>query len=202
MTSSMIRSRPELLFVVGLVLLVARPAWADRAAARATAARAQAEYNVGHFSAAIELFTQAYSLEPAPGLLFNIAQSYRQLGDHERAAFFYRRYLSLSVKRPANAALVQQLIVEEEGKIAPLPPTLPREPKLSSLEPRQAPDSAPAWTKEISAPGASTSTPLVKRWWFWTGLGAAATAVGTATYLVATAPRPSSPTTLGEVSTR
>src|SRR4051794_36947968 len=49
-------------------------------------------YNLGHFQDAIVDFEKAYNIDPAPILLFNIAQSHRQLGDKERALFFYRRY--------------------------------------------------------------------------------------------------------------
>ena len=38
------------------------------------------------------LYTAAHDAKPLPALLFNIAQCHRQLGNHERALFFYRRH--------------------------------------------------------------------------------------------------------------
>lgn len=64
-------------------------------------------YNLGHFPEAIADFEKAYNVDPAPILLFNIAQSHRQLGDKERALFFYRRYLE-QAPNAANKAEVEQ----------------------------------------------------------------------------------------------
>lgn len=64
-------------------------------------------YNLGHFQEAITDFEKAYNQDPAPILLFNIAQSHRQLGDKERALFFYRRYLE-QAPNAGNKAEVEQ----------------------------------------------------------------------------------------------
>src|SRR5205814_10008777 len=64
-------------------------------------------YNLGHFQDAIVDFEKAYNIDPAPILLFNIAQSHRQLGDKERALFFYRRYLE-QAPNAGNKAEVEQ----------------------------------------------------------------------------------------------
>lgn len=64
-------------------------------------------YNLGHFQDAITDFEKAYNIDPVPILLFNIAQSHRQLGDKERALFFYRRYLE-QAPNPPNKGEVEQ----------------------------------------------------------------------------------------------
>jgi len=51
------------------------------------------EYSLGHFAESSALFEEAYQLDPAPVLLFNVAQCQRHLGNSERALLFYRRYL-------------------------------------------------------------------------------------------------------------
>ncbi|MHB8420172.1 MAG: protein kinase domain-containing protein [Myxococcales bacterium] len=62
--------------------------------ARARAEAAQIAYDVGRFDKALKLFSQTYELAPQPNLLFDIAQCHRQLGNTERALFFYQRYLA------------------------------------------------------------------------------------------------------------
>ena len=65
---------------------------ADRPA-RVLFERAEAKFDLGSFEAALADYQAAYELEPLPGFLFNIGQCYRNLGDYERARFFYRRFL-------------------------------------------------------------------------------------------------------------
>jgi tetratricopeptide (TPR) repeat protein len=60
--------------------------------------KGQANYEGGQFQAAIELFKQAYELVRDPAYLFNIAQSYRKIGDCLAAFDYYNRYLGESPK--------------------------------------------------------------------------------------------------------
>ncbi|MBN9688443.1 MULTISPECIES: tetratricopeptide repeat protein [unclassified Corallococcus] len=73
-------------------------------------------YDLGEFDRALKAFSEAYRLKPLPAFLFNIAQCHRQLNNPSRAAFFYRRYLSLSQGEPANADVVRELIAEMDTK--------------------------------------------------------------------------------------
>ena len=66
---------------------------AGKKAAKPHYEKGASECNLGHFAEAISEFEKAYEQDPAPILLFNIAQAHRQSGNNERAAFFYRRYL-------------------------------------------------------------------------------------------------------------
>jgi hypothetical protein len=75
-----------------------------------------AEYNLGHFPESVAEFEKAYELDPAPILLFNIAQAHRQNGNNERASFFYRRYLE-QAPNAANRAEVEKRMKELEGVI-------------------------------------------------------------------------------------
>ncbi len=85
-------------------------------------------YNLGHFQDAIGDFEKAYDLDPSPIFLFNIAQSHRQLGNKERALFFYRRYLEQAPKA-ANREDVERRIkdlqasVQQEAEAKQKPPT-------------------------------------------------------------------------------
>jgi len=73
-------------------------------------------YAIGHFDEAITEFESAYKLDPAPILLFNIAQANRHLGRKERALFFYRRYLEQAPAAP-NRADAQRHVTELEDEI-------------------------------------------------------------------------------------
>ena len=55
-------------------------------------------YGLGHYDRAIEAFSRAHALDPAPILLHNIAQAYWKKGDNERAVAFYRQYLEADPK--------------------------------------------------------------------------------------------------------
>jgi tetratricopeptide (TPR) repeat protein len=83
--------------------------------ARARFAEGNLAYDVGDFDKALKLFSEAYRIKPLPGFLFNMAQCHRQLGQFSRAAFFYRRYLSLLPEAP-SAPVVQELVQEMEAR--------------------------------------------------------------------------------------
>jgi tetratricopeptide (TPR) repeat protein len=124
--SSSIRSRSERwwlpVLLLGLCALAPRPAAGAeitneaKAQAREKYSEGNAAYEHGDFYKALGAFDAAYHLAPLPGFLFNVAQCHRQLGAYERAAFFYRRYLALSEKEPANAPMVKELIAEMDSK--------------------------------------------------------------------------------------
>ncbi|MFL5346296.1 MAG: tetratricopeptide repeat protein [Hyalangium sp.] len=125
MTSS-IRSRSERWWLSVLLLGVCALAPLSAVGAELTdeaKAQAREKYNQGNeayehgdFRKALTAFDAAYQLAPLPGFLFNVAQCHRQLGAYEHAAFFYRRYLALSEKEPANASMVKELIAEMDSK--------------------------------------------------------------------------------------
>lgn len=73
---------------------------AKKAKAKAAYDRGLSHYNLGEFDAAITEFKDAYAISSAPGLLFNIAQSYRLKKDYEQATYFYTTYLRLKPDAP------------------------------------------------------------------------------------------------------
>jgi tetratricopeptide (TPR) repeat protein len=64
--------------------------------------RGVTEYNLGRFENAVPELEKAYELDPAPILLFNIAQAHWKAGAHAKAVFFYRRFLA-TTPRPRTA---------------------------------------------------------------------------------------------------
>jgi tetratricopeptide (TPR) repeat protein len=127
--SSSIRSRSECWWwsalLVALFALAPGPAVGaeltdeTKAQARVKFSEGNAAYEQGDFREALKSFEAAYRLAPLPGFLFNVAQCHRQLGDFAQAASAYRRYLSLSDKEPANAAMVKDLIAEMDSQARP-----------------------------------------------------------------------------------
>ncbi len=88
-------------FAIAAILAAAPVARADNALrperipnkARELADKGRAYHQAGDYAAAVAAFKEAYVLAPSPGLLFNIAQSYRLAGNCDEAAWMYRRFL-------------------------------------------------------------------------------------------------------------
>jgi tetratricopeptide (TPR) repeat protein len=58
------------------------------------AASANAAYDAGDFGRAVSLYLEAYKLEPAAAVLYNVAIIYdKKLGEPDLASTFYRRYI-------------------------------------------------------------------------------------------------------------
>jgi tetratricopeptide (TPR) repeat protein len=168
----------------------AAPTAGDEAKARNHYKEAMTAYELGRFDQAIESFTRAHQLDPAPILLFNIAQSYRKKGDREQALSFYRRYLETNPE-PATRARVDAHIRElERPPAAPLS-TAPAAPPAAPLStapaapPAALPAAVPTATSQpavaaarqpiiLTAVPPSEDRPLHRRPWFWGTVGAAA----------------------------
>src|SRR3982750_638288 len=83
--------------------------------AKAHAARAKVHYDLGEYEKAAEEYIQVYRVRPLPALLYNIAQSYRQAGQYEKAKQFYRSYLRESKDISAsNRSAIAKAIREIE----------------------------------------------------------------------------------------
>lgn len=232
---SLIRSRSERWRLCFLLLalwgLVPRPAAGAelteeaKAQARARFNDGNAAYEQGNFREALTAFEAAYQLAPLPGFLFNVAQCHRQLGNYAHAASSYRRFLALSQKEPANAAMVKELIAEMDAKAKPSKPVVQtkaapskalhapgeaakerralKEAERKALDIRTSRSMA---AKEKSLPPAAMPSqavreerePLVRKWWVWAGAGAAVLVAGGVVYAL-TAPDSRTPT-LGTIS--
>jgi tetratricopeptide (TPR) repeat protein len=83
--------------------------------ARAHFDKAEKAFDLGRFEEALTEYQSAYEALPLPGFVFNLAQCYRNLGDDERAIFFYQRYLTLQPDAP-NRPVVEQLIAEQHRR--------------------------------------------------------------------------------------
>jgi tetratricopeptide (TPR) repeat protein len=211
---SSIRSRSERRFSA-IALAVLLGLWAVPAAAAEITDEAKAQarekftqgnqaYERGEFREALTAFDAAYKLAPLPGFLFNVAQCHRQLGAYERAAFFYRRYLSLSEKEPANAPMVKELIAEMDASTKPVQGSGLKEAGKKAVNSRTASTSFPGLSPE-ALPGTPMAEPepsksLARKWWVWAGAGAAVLVAGGIVYAATTPGQ--RPTSLGTIPGR
>jgi len=153
-------------------------------------------FNLGDYQTAITEYKAAYKLRPEPVLLYNIGQSCRLANDLQQAVFFYRAYLRNATNAP-NRHEVEERISRLEEQIA-----LQRSPPNNQLpiggasppqDPGRAPppaESAPAAPAAAAAStnatgplvvaptpaGRAKTTPVYKKWWLWTAVGAVAAA--------------------------
>jgi hypothetical protein len=126
----------------------ARAASDDEKHARALYERAEKSFDVGKFSDALADYQAAYEAKPLPGFLFNIAQCYRNMGDFDRARFFFRRYLAVDPRAP-NRRKVEELISEMTKQLE----AQQNDQKVAGGTAPPAPTSSPVGTS--AAPAAS-----------------------------------------------
>jgi tetratricopeptide (TPR) repeat protein len=181
-----------------------------RAQARAQVKKAQLDYKLARFEEALQDYSQAYELYPAPALLFNLGQCHRNLKNYERAIFFFEGYLREQPKIAADQrALTEDLLTEcrtaldrqraeaaaAAARFAP-PPMAPAPRPKPAVSTRLVLQSQPIAmsayspsliTSDRSPP--SRDTPVTHRWWFWTAIVGTALAAGAAAYYATGDPR-------------
>lgn len=124
-----------------------------RTTAQGIAARAKAHFDHGEYAEAIADYREAYRLWPSPGLLYNLGQAYRLVGDCAHASQAYREYLHLTPDSPYRATVEQNLSAAEAcAKTAEPAPTPTPEPPRPTPTPSPTPVAAPITT---TAPVAS-----------------------------------------------
>src|SRR4029078_1115414 len=85
-----------------------------KAAAKEHYNRGTSYYDLQRYDDAIKEFEAAYQLKNDPAFLYNLAQSYRMAGNHERAATFYKTYLRYVPKAPNRADIEEKIKTEEQ----------------------------------------------------------------------------------------
>ena len=156
----------------------------DEATTRAKAlfAEGTTQYNLARFEEALGKFQDAYLAKAEPGLLINIGQCYRMLGNHKQAVYSYRRFLDAAPPdHPMRTAITELVASEEEaikkGNEAFLPPIAVKhaEPVAPAIIAPVAvlPSAIPTVKKEAASHVAlkATSTPVYKKWWLWAIVG-------------------------------
>jgi tetratricopeptide (TPR) repeat protein len=116
-------------------------------------------YAVGAYREAIEKFKAAYQLEPAPGLLYNLGQAHRLLGDCEQALVMYRRFLATAPTGPTRERAEARIADMERclagrapvlpAPFSAAPPRAPAQP-LAAVSSKSEPVSPPpAWKRHV-----------------------------------------------------
>jgi len=176
-------------------------------------------FNLDEWPQAIEEFKAAYRLYPDAIFLYNIAQCHRKLGNATEALSFYKKFLRERPDAP-NRSEVEKRIEElddaraAQAKSREAPPAGVTPPSLAAPSPAATPVAAPAQTPALGtaappvaartdfappgadvttsapAPGEAGSGSILRKWWFWTGVGAvvAAGAIVTAIALSSSSP--------------
>ncbi len=214
MKTSSTRSSEALLLMLALALGTgALGADKAEAVAKARFNEGRKAYDLGQFEEALVAYSDAYKAKPLPALLFNIAQCHKNLGNFERAAFFYQRYLDLE-KNAKNEATARELLAEVKQKQAakearelelarlaaaggaaaaeprPAEPPSPLVPAPAAPAPSAVtPATADLAAAAPPAPAPSADGAITGKWWFWTGVGVLVAGGATAA-VVATRPRP------------
>lgn len=132
------RVRACLAAVAVLITIGAGPAMADKARSVEIYKKAAKSYKAGHFDRALELFLSAYDEHPSPAYLYNIAQTYRELGNCEKALSYYDQFLEKSKRRAYRAVIERRAkkLRAECGDEVPAP-AMDAEP-AASTEPATA----------------------------------------------------------------
>ena len=134
-------------FGFGATAQAQAPAPDNKTAAKEHYTRGTSFYDLGKYDDAIREFEAAYQLKNDPAFLYNLAQSYRQAGNHERAVHFYKTYLRY-VPNAKNRADIEDKIKTEEQLIAKGPGTT-----------SPATTTPPPTTPTPPPPGSTTTTP-------------------------------------------
>jgi tetratricopeptide (TPR) repeat protein len=173
-------------------------------------AEAQQAYQLGKFEDAIAKYEKVYQLTNHPSLLFNLAQCHRQLGNYERAAFFYDRYLSSAKPPIPNEQLARDLLAEmqqkRDEKVAADKAAAEAKAKAEADAAAAAAAAAERARQEEEGRRLAQKVPEVKpitsQPWFWVVVvgGAAVVVGGTVTAIaVASAKQPLPQTSLGTI---
>jgi len=124
------------------------PDEAKKAEAKSLYEEGLKHYNLGEYDAAIESFKRAYAISSAPGLLFNIAQSYRLKKDYEQASNFYLTYLRLKPDAPNRSDVEQR--IDEMNKLLEEQKSMEKRPPTGTVTPEGGPTKEPHVTVNIN----------------------------------------------------
>ncbi|OGQ20287.1 MAG: hypothetical protein A2138_15385 [Deltaproteobacteria bacterium RBG_16_71_12] len=143
------------------------------AEAMALYAQGEEHYNAGRVDEALVAFRQAYKRLPAPGLLVNIGQCLRQLGDHENAIRAFERYLKEDPEAE-NRAEVEELIAGERALLAGPTASAPAATEPAATAPAATAPAASAPAATAPAATAPTSAADGDGSMLWLSVGGAA----------------------------
>jgi tetratricopeptide (TPR) repeat protein len=119
-------------------------------------------YGLGHFEDAVSEFRKAYEVQDRPEFLLHIGRSFDQLGQSEKALYFFKRYLSTAPPQATEREEAKEFVRKFETE-HPAEPTHETPAVITSTVP-------------VSVPNEPQNPPLWQRWWVWTLVGVVVTA--------------------------
>ncbi len=164
----------------------------DVNAARALFISGSKHFDLGEYDQALADFKEAYRIKEDPVLLYNIAQCQRLLKHDEEALRAYKTFLHRAPDSPVRAEVEQRIAALEEAidarkRATSMPPDRVLEqqkppptvtpPEATVTPPPTQPAPTVATTPAVTETAPPPRTPVYKRWWLWTAVGAVA-AVG------------------------
>lgn len=145
---------------------------------------AREQSKAGRFEEAQRTYERAYQRRADPTLLFNLARVLHKAGRPAIAVIYYQKFLD--VRGPANSderrkvqEYLKQAQAEADGQTPPSPASTPAS-EPSGANPSKAVSSASPLTstsptsQPATAASPSSDTPLYRKWWLWTAVGAGA----------------------------
>jgi tetratricopeptide (TPR) repeat protein len=146
--------------------------------AKALYEKGLSHYNLGEFDLAIDAFRKSYAISSAPGLLFNIAQSFRLKKDYEQAVYFYTTYLRLRPDAPNRSDVEARLhemqeAIDEQKKQPTKAPigTIPPDGTTTTTTTTATPNGAITKTEPVGETGVPSQT-LITAGYVTGGVGA------------------------------
>lgn len=112
----------------------------------------------GRFETALPEFQAAYDRRQMPWLLINIGRTLHRLGRPREALDFYERYKQAETKPDAETQDRLDKYIAQAKALAD-----------STVAPSNPPTANPGGTAQPN--GSKESTPVYKKWWFWTAIG-------------------------------
>jgi len=115
-------------------------------------------YGLGHFEDAVSEFRKAYEVQARPEFLLHIGRSFQQLGQSEKALYFFKRYISTAPPEAAEREEASAFVAKFDAE-HPVTPT--RETPLPSAAPAVA----------VTQTNQEFREPVWQRWWVWSAVG-------------------------------
>lgn len=153
----------------------------DYAVCAALAAEAREHSQAGRFEEAKRAYLQAYQRRADPRLLYNLARVMHKAGRSYEAATYYKSYIDAGAEGSKEQQQKAQQYLDQakaEAAAAEKPAGL----EFSTTQP-----DAPSSPKE-----APKKTPLYRKWWLWTAVGAAVAGIAIGVGLGVASRRPDS----------
>lgn len=117
-------------------------------------------YNLGRWEEAIDAFERSYQLTGDPALLFNLAQSHRQLDHVVEALRLYKTYLRERPNGP-DRRVAEEQIVELERRRRTAPPMAPAPAATTAPRPGTLPPASPVAPAAPLGPTAGAPAPVI-----------------------------------------